>query len=151
MSVALVSLCARADARALHLPTCHPSHPSLPDHPFLVALCLRVVRRLATTMLATTVLVTTILVTTILVTILVTILGICLFRCPGRRGRALLSGCRLGDYGAISITLIRNERYKATILVGTTNAFDAVGELDAQGLFTFVRRILGDMSKYEDK
>jgi hypothetical protein len=132
MSVALVSLCARADARALQLPTCHPSHPSLPDHPFLVTLSLRASRRLVTT-------------------ILVTILGICLYRCHGRRGRALLSGCRLGDYGAISITLIRNERYKATILVGTTNAFDAVGELEAQGLRTLARRCLGDMSQYEDK
>jgi hypothetical protein len=57
----------------------------------------------------------------------------------------------LRDYDAISITPIRNDRYKTTILVGTTSAFDAVGELDAQLLRTLAGRILGDMSQYEDK
>jgi len=57
----------------------------------------------------------------------------------------------LSDYDAISITRSRNERYKATILVATTSAFDAVGKLDGQLLRTFGRRFLVDMSQYEDK
>jgi hypothetical protein len=52
------------------------------------------------------------------------------------RGRTLHVISRLRDYDAISVIVIRNERYKATILVGTTTAFGAVGELDAQGLRT---------------
>ena len=83
---------------------------------------------------------------------LITSLGICLCLCPVRRGRALSSGIRvrLGDYDAISITSSRNERYKTTILVGTTSAFDAIGELDAQLLRTLARRTLWDTNQYED-
>ena len=68
-----------------------------------------------------------------------------------RRGRALLGGIRLGDYDAISITRSRNERYKTTILVATTGAFDTVGELGGQLLRTLARRCLGDKSQYEDR
>ena len=111
--------------------TCHPSRPSLPHHHFLaiglvgcsIQVCLR----------------------------LVTILGICLCFSAVRRGRALLSGIRLRDYGAISIARSRNERYKTTFLVATTSAIGAVGELDGQLLRTLARRCLGDMSQYEDK
>jgi hypothetical protein len=67
------------------------------------------------------------------------------------RGGTLRISFRLRDYDAISITPIRNERYKTTILVGTTSAFDAVGELDRQLLRTFAGRTLGNMSQYEDK
>jgi len=67
---------------------------------------------------------------------LVTILAICLCLPRVRRGRALLCAFRLGDYDAISKTSIRNERGKTTILVATTNAFRAVGELDGQLLRT---------------
>ena len=67
------------------------------------------------------------------------------------RVRTLRVSSRLRDYDAISITRSRNERCKTTILVGTTTAFDVVGELDGQLLRTFVRRFLGDMSQYEDK
>jgi hypothetical protein len=52
------------------------------------------------------------------------------------KGRTFHGISRLRDYDAISVTAIRNERYKATILVGTTSAFGAIGELDAQGLRT---------------
>jgi len=114
---------------------CHPSHPSLPDHPCLL---IELVGR-------------SLLVCLRLPTILPTILGICLYLFRVRRGRALLSGFRLRDYDAISITRSRNERCKTTILVGTTTAFDVVGELDGQLLRTFVRRFLGDMTQYEDK
>jgi hypothetical protein len=54
----------------------------------------------------------------------------------------------LRDYDAISITPIRNERYKTTILVGTTSAFDAVGELDRQLLRTFAGRTLITVGDY---
>jgi hypothetical protein len=121
-----------------NLTTCHPSQPSLPDHPFLVLGlvvldCLRLV--------------------SVLGTCLVSILGICLWLPRVRRGRALLSasGIRLGDYDAISITRSRNERYKTTILAATTLAFGVVGELEGQLLRAFVRRILGDMSQCKDK
>ena len=68
---------------------------------------------------------------------LVTILPICL--CLPRvrsRGRALLGAFRLRDYDAISKSSIRNERGKTTILLATTDAFRAVGELDGQLLRT---------------
>ena len=58
---------------------------------------------------------------------------------------------RLRDYDAISITRSRSERYETTILVGTTSAFDTVGELDGKLLRTLARRALGYMSQYEDK
>jgi hypothetical protein len=83
---------------------------------------------------------------------LVTILGICPRLCLSRvrRGgdrRVLHSGSRLGDYDAISITRTRNERCKTTILVGTTSAFRASGELDGKLLRTLARRVLvGNMS-----
>ena len=105
--------------------TCHPSCPSLPHHPFLV-LGLLVVSHLVLLRL-------------------VTILGICMYISRVRRGRdriVLHSGSRLGDYDAISITCTRNERCKTTILVGTTSAFRALGELDGQLLRTLARRIL---------
>jgi hypothetical protein len=117
---------------------CHPSYPSLPHHPFLV-LGLLAVR---------------ILVLLRQVTILVTILGICprlYLPRRARRGRVLHRGFRLGDYDTIPVTHIRNERHNTTILVGTTSAFDAGGELDGQLLRTLASRILGDMSQYEDK
>ena len=124
--------------------TCHPSYPSLPHHPFLV-LGLLVVTRLGLLRLVT-----------ILVTALVIFLGICLrLRLSrirrGRVRRVLHSGSRLGDYDAISITRTRNERCKTTILVGTTRAFRASGELDGQLLRTLARGVLEDMSKYRDE
>jgi hypothetical protein len=128
----------RADARALQH---HPSQPSLPDHPLLVGLVGPTGSPLVRVRLGTT----------LVAICLGTILGTCRSLCPVRRGRAILSGIRLRDYDAISITPIRNDRYKTTILVGTTSAFDAVGELDAQLLRTLAGRILGDMSQYEDK
>ena len=122
----------RAHCNFTGFTTCHPSHPSLPNHPFLVLglvgpsrlVCLR----------------------------LVSILGTCLCLFRVRRGRALLSasasasGIRLGDYDAISITRSRNERYKTTVLVATTSAFGVVGELEGQLLRTLARRVLGNMS-----
>ena len=111
----------RADARASPPATLYHS---LPDHPLLVLglialshgvlVLLRLVNSLITS----------------LVTSLVTILAICLCLYRVRRGRALRSGSRLGDYDAISETRIRNERCKTTVLVGTTCAFGASGELD---------------------
>lgn len=145
MSVALVpSLCAGPDARALqvcNITTCHASQLSLPDHPFLVlglvgtGLLVRI--RLFRVRL-------------VLVRLVLVRLGICLSLCPVRRGRTLLSSIRLGDYDAISVTRSRSERYKTTILVGTTSAFNAIGELDAQLLRTLARRTLWDTNQYED-
>ena len=58
---------------------------------------------------------------------------------------------RLGDYEAISITRSHNDRYKTTILVATTGAFGAVGQLEARLLRTSGVRILGVMSQCENK
>ena len=143
------SLCARADARALQvcdITTCHASQLSLPDHPFLVlglvgtGLLVRI--RLFRVRL--------VLVRLVLVRLVLVRLGICLSLCPVRRGRTLLSSIRLGDNDAISITRSRSERYKTTILVGTTSAFNAIGELDTQLLRTLARRTLWDTNQYED-
>ena len=122
----------RANARVSPPAT---SYHSLPDHPLLV---------LGLLALSHGVLVLLRLVT-ILVAILVTILAICLCLSRVRRGRALRSGFRLGDYDAISETRIRNERCKTTVLGGTTRAFGAGGELDGQLLRSFARRVLGNM------
>ena len=124
--------CARADARRLQL---HPdlSQPPLPDHPFLV-LGLVALRRVCLR--------------------LVIILGICLRLArrviclqisPVRSGRALPSGPRLADYDAISRTPGRNERCKTTILVLTTRAFYAAGELDGHIFRAFGRGFLVDI------
>ena len=48
----------------------------------------------------------------------------------------------LGDHDTVSVTLSRNERHKTTILVGTTDAFGARGELDCQLLRALARRSL---------
>jgi hypothetical protein len=104
---------ARADARASPPAT---SYDSLPDHPLLV--------------LGLPALSHGVLVLLRLVAILVSILAICLCLSRVRRARVLRSGFRLGDYDAISETRIRNERSKTTVLVGTTSAFGAGGELD---------------------
>jgi hypothetical protein len=103
----------RADARASPPAT---SYHSLPDHPLLV--------------LGLSALSHGVLVLLRLVAILVSILAICLCLSRVRRARVLRSGFRLGDYDAISETRIRNERSKTTVLVGTTSAFGAGGELD---------------------
>lgn len=127
----------------------HHSQPS-PDHPFLVIRCiapsLLVRRRLAGIRvrgLATV----TIMATIIACLRLATIQGISLFFLA-RRGRLLRSGLRLGDCDAISISCGRYERCNTKILVGTTCAFDAVGELGGQLLRTAALRVLGDMSQY---
>jgi hypothetical protein len=131
MSVALAIVCGQMHAHC-NFSTCHPSYPqaSPPDHPFLV--------------LGLLALSPGFLVLLRLVTILVTILGISLCFSRVRRGRALRSrGFRLGDYDAISVTRSRSERHNTTILVGTTDAFGAGGELECQLLRTLARRILG--------
>ena len=66
------------------------------------------------------------------------------------RGRTLRITSRLGDHDAISVTLSRNERCKATILVAATSAFDPVRELDRQLLCTIASRFLEERCEYED-
>jgi hypothetical protein len=67
------------------------------------------------------------------------------------RGIALRIISGLRDHDTIPVTHIRNERHNTTILLGTTTALGAGGELDGQLLRTLASRVLGDMSQYEDK
>jgi hypothetical protein len=120
--------------------TCHSSQLSLPDHPFLVLVpSIRVCIRLATIVAICLVLVR-----------LGIILGICLWFSPVRSGRALCSGIRLGEYHAISITPIVNDRHETKFPAGPSSAFGAVGELEGRRLRTCGLGILGDMSQHKD-
>ena len=56
----------------------------------------------------------------------------------------------LGDHDAVSVTLCRNERCKATILAAATSAFDPVRELDRQLLRAITSRFLEERCEYED-
>lgn len=64
------------------------------------------------------------------------------------RGRTLRIISRLADHDAISITRSRNKRCNTAILVLTTKAFYALGELDGQLLRTCICRTLGEKSQY---
>src|SRR5258708_25341198 len=66
------------------------------------------------------------------------------------RGRTLRITSRLGDHDAVSVTLSRNERCKATILAAATSAFDPVRELDRQLLRAITSRFLEERCEYED-
>jgi hypothetical protein len=115
-----------------------PSQPPLPEHPFMV---LGVVTATSSLIL-------------LLLARLVAIRGTCLCLFLVRSGRALpsgLTGLRLAYHHAISITRSRNERRNAAIIVLATSAFYAAGEHDGQLLRACVRRVLGEISQYEDK
>jgi hypothetical protein len=126
-------------------PTATSPHSSqLSLHPFLVlAPSIRVCIRLAT-ILATVMGICLVLVR------LGIILGICLCLSPVRRGRALRSGFRLGEYHTITITRIVNDRDEAKIPAGPTIAFGVVGELEGRRLRACALGNLGDMSQHED-
>jgi hypothetical protein len=56
----------------------------------------------------------------------------------------------LGEYEAISVTLIRGDRHKTTVPVAPTSAFGVVGELEGQLFRICGRGILADMGQQED-
>jgi hypothetical protein len=56
----------------------------------------------------------------------------------------------LGEYEAISITLIRSDRHKTTVPVVPTSAFGVVWELEGQLFRICGRGILVDMGQQED-
>lgn len=56
----------------------------------------------------------------------------------------------MGDHDAISRTIGRGDRYKTKLLVITTSAFGAFGELEGQLLLTRVSGSLEDISQYDD-
>jgi hypothetical protein len=124
--------------------TCHPSQPSLPDHPFVV-IGLVGAARPATSILS-------LLLILGLLLARLAILGSISLCLPRVRvgSRALRSGSSLGDYNAVSITRSRNERYKTKLPRGPTSALRAVGQLNGQLLRAGGLGNLGDMSQYED-
>lgn len=87
--------------------TCHPSRPSLPDHPIQrPAARLLVLRRLVS------ILVLRLLARLLVLLRLATIMSICMYLSRVRRGRGcrvLHSGFPLGDYDTISRIRTRNE------------------------------------------
>ena len=122
-----------------------PSQPSLPDHPFLALRVVAAVRILALLLLL-------VCLVTILGTCLCLVaLRICLCLCRVRSGRGLPSAFRLANHGAVSITRSRDERYNTALVVLTSSALGAAGQLETQLLRTCTRRSLGNMTQYEDK
>jgi hypothetical protein len=144
---ALVSLCARMHARCNF--TRRPSNHSFPDHPFV-----DLASGLVTAICLVLACLTTIIAIFLVLVRLDIFLGICLCLrlCLSsvRSGRALRSGIRLGEYHAISITLIVNDRHETKFPAGPSSAFGAVGELEGRRLRTCGLGILGDMSQHKD-